>query len=171
MDFASPDFRFWLQAGLFALLVLAAWRWGAGPERALAGVLAWFGIGDALNHAIFGSWTDFATVDTGHLVIELVALGVALSVALLANRMYPLWFSAFQLIALFAHLARDLAQGIAPLAYLIMYIGPSYCQIILLSGGIWLHRRRVRRHGPYRSWRSFSHRSPAMRRPNWPSGF
>lgn len=170
MDFASPDLRFWLQAALIAAVAIAAWRWGAGPERVLAGVLVWFSAGDALNHAIFGIWTDYATVDIGHVVIELVALAIALLVALFANRMYPLWFAAFQLIALLAHLARDLAEGIASLAYLMMYIGPSYFQIILLAGGIWLHRRRVLRHGRYRSWRSFSPLSRGPMRSNWPKG-
>lgn len=170
MDLSSPDLRFWLQAAIFATLALAAWRWGAGPERVLAGVLVWFSAGDALNHAIFGDWTDYSAVDAGHVVIEVTALAVSLAVALLANRMYPLWFAAFQLIALLAHVARDIAQPIAPLAYLIMYIGPSYCQIILLAGGIWLHRRRVRRYGRYRSWRNFSYPSPETAHSIWRNG-
>lgn len=169
MDLSSPDTRYWIQAVAFGLLALAAWRWGGGPERILAGVLVWFSAGDALNHRLFEVEDHYMTVDTGHLVIDSVALAVALAVALRANRVYPLWFASFQLLALMAHLARDVAQSAAPIAYLVMYIGPSYCQIIILAAGIWAHRRRVLRHGPYRSWRTSLRRLPEMRRPKSPT--
>jgi voltage-gated potassium channel Kch len=161
------DLRLWLQTAAFVLLALAAWRFGGGPERILAAVLVWFRLGDAANHALFAA-ADIARLNLGHVMIDVVALAVAVTVALFANRMYPLWFAAFQLLAVFAHLAREMAPGVAPLAYGIMYIGPSYFQIFLLAGGIWLHHRRVRRYGPYRSWRNFSPRSPAMTRSGWP---
>lgn len=170
MDLTSADTRFWLQAIIFGLLALSAWRWGGGPERILAGVLIWFSLGDTLNHWLFEVETHYMTVDTGHMVIDLVALAVSFAVALRANRLYPLWFAAFQLLAMMAHLARDVAQEASPIAYLIMYIGPSYCQIIVLALGIWCHRRRVLRYGPYRSWRSSSPRSPETRRMNSPGG-
>ncbi|ANY19739.1 hypothetical protein A6F68_01222 [Tsuneonella dongtanensis] len=170
MDLTSADTRYWLQAAIFGLLALSAWRWGRGPERLLAGVLVWFSAGDAINHALFEVDDRYMTVDTGHLVIDLVALAVSLAVALRANRIYPLWFASFQLLAVMAHLARDVAQEAAPLAYLVMYIGPSYCQIIVLAVGIWCHRRRELRYGPYRSWRTSSPRSRATAPPNWPTG-
>ena len=169
MDLTSGDTRFWIQTVAFGLLALAAWRWGVGPERLLAGVLVWFKVSDALNHRLFEIEDHYMTVDAGHLVIDVVALAVALAVALRANRVYPLWFAAFQLLAVMAHLARDVAQGTAPIAYLVMYIGPSYCQIIVLAVGIWCHRRRVIRHGPYRSWRTSSSPLPETRRRNWPT--
>ncbi len=164
------DIRYWLQIAVFVALALAALRWGAGPERALTGLLVGMSISDAANHALFEVGARFMTVDTGHVIIDLAALAVSLAVAISANRMYPLWFAAFQLIAVFAHIARELAHDTAALAYQILFIGPSYCQIIILALGIWLHRRRVRQYGPYRSWRTFLHRSQARTPTSWPNG-
>jgi hypothetical protein len=165
---ANGDIRFWGQIAAIACLVLAAWRWGAVPERILAGVLVWFQAADAVNHALapFAGFTIFA----GHFVIDAAAAVVTVVVALQANRIYTLWFAAFQLLALFAQIARDLATGVAKLAYEVLYTGPSYFQILLLAGGIWLHHRRAARFGPYRSWRSSSHPSPGPTRSRWPNG-
>jgi hypothetical protein len=154
----SGEFRYWLQMAMFAALALAAWRWGGGPERALAAVLVGMAAVDAgINHQLF---SDPLHLEFGHFAIDLAAALIAIAVALFANRMYPLWFAALQILSVMAHLAQGLAHGIAKLAYVVMYTGPSYFQIFLLAGGIWAHRRRVLRFGSYRSWRSFSLLSP-----------
>ena len=153
----------------FVLLALAAWRWGEGPERALALVLVWFRIADWSYHGLFEKSLQLTDIDLAHALIDMVACMAALAVALYANRIYPLWFAAVQLLALFAHFARALAVDILPVVYAIMFIAPSYLQIVILALGIWLHRRRIRRYGPYRSWRSSSPRSPVLRPGSWPS--
>lgn len=99
-------------------------------------------------------------VDRGLFLIDLLVAVTMIAVALRANRMYTLWIAGFQIIAVMAHFARGLSEAISPIAYLIMFVGPSYFQIIILGCGIWLHARRVKRHGTYRSWRSSSNRSP-----------
>lgn len=164
------EVRLWLQIVAIASLLLAAWRIGGGPERALAGMLAGMMATDLLYHAVFEGMRFMPDQAAVHMALDLTALGVAVFVALFANRIYPLWFAAFQLIAVLAHLARDVAPGVARLAYGIMYIGPSYFQILLLALGIWLHHRRERRFGPYRSWRSSSHPSPGPMQNRWPNG-
>lgn len=157
------------QTFVFLALALAAWRWGAGPERALAAVLVWFRVADWIYHGVFETSLRLTDVDLAHAVIDVVAAAAAFLVALSSNRTYPLWFAAVQLLAVFAHLARALAVDILPQVYAMMFIGPSYLQIAILALGLWFHHRRVRRHGPYRSWRNSSRPSPGLPRASWPS--
>ena len=164
------SYRVAAQTIAFALLALAAWRWGAGPEWAVAAILVWFRVADWTYHGVFQSALDLTEIDFAHALIDGVACAAAFAIALHANRIYPLWFAAAQLLALFAHLAREMAVDILPMVYAIMFIAPSYLQIIILAVGLWLHRRRVRRYGPYRSWRTSSNRSPVATRSGWRNG-
>lgn len=153
----------------FLGLALAAWRWGAGPERALAAILLWFRLADWTYHGVLEGALELVDIDLAHALIDAVACAAAFAVALSANRIYPLCFAAVQLLALFAHFARAMAVDILPTVYAMMFIAPSYLQILLLAAGIWAHRRRVRRFGPYRSWRHSWSRSPEAMQPGWPS--
>lgn len=144
-----------------AVLALATFRWGAGPEKATAGWLAAIVVVDRIYHRLLPEGGDWAGVDWGHFTIDASALAVALAIALFANRMYTLWIAALQLIALQAHVARQLAEGILPTAHALMAIVPFYAQMALLAGGLLLHRRRLKLYGTYRSWRVASLRDPA----------
>jgi hypothetical protein len=162
--------RVFAQTLALVLVVAAAFVWGAGPERASAATLAWLRLADLAYHAVFGPAVQLASTDIAHAAIDTVALAAFVIVALQANRIYPLWLAALQLLAVYAHIARDIAHAISPLGYAVMYIAPSYFQIILLACGIWLHRRRLRRVGSYRAWRRSSSPSPAPGRRIWPNG-
>ncbi|MGN6496625.1 MAG: hypothetical protein ACTHK5_04695 [Tsuneonella sp.] len=154
----------------FFALAFAAWRWGGGPERATAAILVWFRLADWSYHGLFQQALDLTNIDLAHALIDFVAGIAAFAIALFANRIYTLWFAAAQLLAVLAHIARMLAVGIHPIAYAVMIMAPSYLQILLLAGGIWAHHRRVKRFGPYRSWRLSSNPLPARARAGWRSG-
>ena len=166
----SGELRYWLQMLAFAAVAFAAWRWGRGPERALAAVLIGMALFDGINHTVLSAPNGMLSVAAGHFIMDAGGALAAIGIALFANRVYALWFAAFQFIALLAHLAHGVTHGIAQLAYMMMYTGPSYFQILLLAGGIWFHHRRERRFGPYRAWRSFSRRSPETMPRSWPNG-
>lgn len=149
-----------LDMALLALLLAAALRWGASPERLCASVPVGMEAMDAVYHALAGRGAVYLSVDVGHLVIDSLAAAALLAVALNANRYYPLWMVAFQLISVLAHFAREASTAVAGLAYAYLAYGPFYLELAVALVGIALHARRVRRAGTYRSWRASLSRSP-----------
>jgi len=136
------------------LLAGAIWRRGGDPERWLIGtfivtmvipiwVLTW----------LFSAESARQTVTQIRLLIDVVAAALFIAIALKANRNYPLWVAGFQLVALGSYLVSLVAVGVSPLALVILNVGPSYCQPLVLIGGFIRHQRRERRFGPYRDWR------------------
>lgn len=154
------DWLWILNAALVGLPMLAAWRWGAAPERICATVFVGNLVVDRLYHLAVGRGTLYRSVDLGHLAIGVATIIVLASVALKANRLYPLWLSAFQGLVIISHFTREASAKISFLAYALLTYGPSLFQIAILVCGIALHARRVNRYGSYPSWRSSLSRSP-----------
>jgi hypothetical protein len=141
---------------IVSLLVgLAMLRWGGGPERAIAvmftGVmmlpLIMFRIWATTGSMMFGSLAPI------YVALDVVALAGFVMIALNANRNYPLWIAGFQIVAVGAHLVRGLIDTISPMAYVLLAVGPSYCQLALMLAGLLRHRARCRKFGSYRDWR------------------
>lgn len=135
------------------LLAAAIWRWGGAPERWLIGVF----LATMVAPIYIATWLGFDAIETGPtafaaVLIDLLAAVLFTSVALNANRNYPLWIAGFQLVAVVAHLVKAMVGAGSPLAFAILVIGPSYCQLLLLIGGFVRHAVRERRFGPYREW-------------------
>jgi len=140
---------------LIALLLAGAiWRRGGDPERWL--------IATFLGTMVVPIWIQWlldpapsisGPVMQVRLLIDVLAAMLFTAIALRANRNYPLWIAGFQLVALGGYLVNLIAVGVSPLAVVILMVGPSYCQLLLLLGGFVRHLRRERRFGPYRAWR------------------
>jgi hypothetical protein len=79
---------------------------------------------------------------------------IFIAIALFANRNYPLWIAAMQVLAMTAHLARGLAETISPIAYITMVVAPGWFQLLFLALGLLGHILRKRSHGEYRDWRT-----------------
>ncbi|WP_324074046.1 MAG: hypothetical protein RSE14_12185 [Erythrobacter sp.] len=135
-------------------LALAVWRWGGGPERWLTGIFVATmvvpvyllrGAGLGLPTAGPDAWLYFG--------IDLVAMAGFGLVALNANRNYPLWVAGFQLVAVGAHMIKGMVEGVSLFALVILIVGPSYCQLLVLIAGFVRHVRREKRFGTYRDWR------------------
>lgn len=136
------------------LCVLATWK-GGGPEKAIAATFAGMWLFDLVLHAAAQALSSTIIVPTGHLVIDLMASGAFVGIALVANRVYPLWIASLQLISTIAHFVRALYPSISQSALAILMITPSYFEILAFTIGTWCHLRRVRQAPPPRSWESF----------------
>ncbi|WDA42779.1 hypothetical protein [Erythrobacter sp. BLCC-B19] len=140
---------------LFAFALAGAiWRWGAGPERWTIGVfLATMVLPIYVIWWVGGQSYADGSYDLWYFVIDVVAVGLYLLLALHANRNYPLWIAGLQLVSVVAHLSGTLVDTINPFALAVLVIGPSYGALIVLTIGFWRHRFRERRYGQYREWR------------------
>jgi uncharacterized membrane protein len=124
------------------------------PEKLMAGLMLVTAVLSRTYFTLVGENPQLSSINLGYLAIDVLMAVAMIAIAVRANRMYTLWMAGFQIIALMAHFARGMTDAISPIAYLIMYVGPSYFQIIILAFGIWFHHRRVKRHGAYRPWRN-----------------
>jgi hypothetical protein len=128
-------------------------RLGGTPERLAAAIMAAWLLSDWVYHQLFGP-SGFATVDPVHVVLDGAALLALSTLALRANRMWPLWAAAAQLICVSGHVAASIEPGGMRRAYWAMTQIPQYIQLIALVLGAVAHARRQRRVGQYRSWRA-----------------
>ena len=142
--------------GILALAVVIAAAFvavarGGPPERLAAGIIVGWIMADAGYHLAFGP-SGFTRVDPVHLVLDGGELVAILWLALRANRMWPLWAAAAQLICVSGHMALFVEPGMTQ-AYWAMTQLPQYIQLTALVLGAVAHARRYDRIGPYRSWR------------------
>ncbi len=136
--------RFLIQVTLLLLVVHFAFSKGGKPERYVAFIL--FGMLLAsTGYALFaGEWPKYQVIPWYRVVIDAVGFALMLTVALRADRWWPLWVSAVQLLAVLAHLLRALDASLPPLAYAIMERWPFWVAIAITGIGTYLHHRRVR---------------------------
>ena len=142
----------WLSRLLLITTIGFAARKGDEPERLVAIVLGTGFLLDFPNHLLFGDPTWFE-VNPGHFVIDLWVLLTVTWVALKANRGWPLWVSAMQLIVVMAHIAKLFEIDEARLSYWVMTQVPTLAQQVVLIIGTHAHALRERRIGAYAAWR------------------
>lgn len=154
LELLASDYRILAQDILAVTLVVAAFIWGGGPERAVAATwLFVFEIPEWINQLVSAEGHQLADVDYFLASLDLLAGVSWIAIALCANRTYPLWIAGMQLLAMTAHVARGLADAISPVAYITMVIAPGWFQLFFLAGGVICHIFRKRKYGAYRDWR------------------
>ena len=141
--------RFAIQVVLILVVLAAAWRFGARPEKAVATIYAAMLFLDVGKVMLVGQWDDgsYGSLVTFRFLLDLAALVGVASVALLYDRWWTLWVGSAQLLALCAHLLKAVQAPLNPLVYSTMERWPVWIAIVVTGLGTYLHWTRHRRTG------------------------
>lgn len=137
---------------VFLAVGALALRLGGPPEQYAAGIIVGWLLASLAYQAIAGP-ASFGRVDPARFALDTAELVAIFAVALRANRMWPLWAAAAQVICIAGHIAAFIEPGGMRRAYWVMTQMPPFIQVIALSLGALAHAARWKRIGPYRSWR------------------
>lgn len=127
---------------------------GGAPERIVGAALLIAAVAGRILQA--PAVSRFIGVDWGVLGIDVALMFVLLGVALYADRFWPLWLAAFQILGTGGHIVRGMDADVARIAYAILLASWSYPMLLLLVIGTARHGARLRRHGYDLDW---SHRA------------
>jgi hypothetical protein len=146
----SPE---WSAPNVYVYTALAFGCWayalarGGGPEKAGATVIA---------VSILLAWVTppltLRTIEFELVAVDILWMIAFLALALKADRFWPLWIAAFQVITLAGHVVRLIEPDIAGRTYVFMVVVWSYPMILLIIVGTWRHQQRLARFGFDRSW-------------------
>ncbi len=150
-DFADPRIAA-LFACLGAILTLA-WFLGGGPERKGAYTIAAMLVVQALLYSTV-SEPRFDRIDAVALTADGVGLLGFTAIALNANRVWPLFAAAMELISVLAHLTQGF-EVMVDQSYADFKAMPSIAALLSLLLGLIFHRIRIVRYGFDRDWVSF----------------
>lgn len=142
----------WTLRLIIAAIVVFVFRKGGEPEKLVAIVLVTTTGLDLANHAMFGDPVFFA-VNPGHIVIDTWAMIALLWIALRANRGWPLWVSAAQIIVVLGHVSKIIDLSLVRYGYFAMIQMPMNIQVCALLLGTLAHVRREEQIGRYHAWR------------------
>jgi hypothetical protein len=150
-----------LPVPVYYALLLLCWGYallrGGAPERIGATIVL---VGSLLTLAAVSSLAvSYASVETGVLLVDAATLVAFLILALRAERFWPIWLTALQLIGTTGHVIKLVEPDIIPRAYAFAAIFWSYLMLPLLALGTWRHQQRLARNGVDKSWSTFSGRS------------
>lgn len=126
----------------FVIVVMfATWR-GGGPERgtAVAFVLALAGSASVGFIEVPG---EFRVVPIGLLLVDFLLLAGLCTIAVRANRWWPIPVAGCQLVAVLVHAGKLLQPAMIPNSYAFLITIWSWPMVALLASGTWAHRRRL----------------------------
>lgn len=127
---------------------------GAEPEKIAAAIIA---IGSVLTYAVMPtSAASYHSVRLDAFVIDLVCLVAFVILALRAERYWPSWVAALQLIGIAGHGVKLMDPDVIRRAFAFALAFWSYPMLLLIALGTWRHQVRLARFGTDPSWSSSS---------------
>jgi uncharacterized membrane protein len=124
-----------------ALSCLTAWFRGGTPERLGALLLATAAVVSTLV-ADSGSY-PFAEFEWGLFAIDSILFLTLVWLALSADRYWPMWLAALQLVSVWVHPAFAFSQSKIAFAYAVTSIFWSYPMLMILAIGAVRHHKRT----------------------------
>jgi hypothetical protein len=134
---------------LASCLVYALLR-GGSPEKIGAAMMAVGSVTTIVVLSFVG--VSITSVEYGVLLIDSVFLVALSALAIRADRYWPLWVTALQLLTVAAHVAKLIEPNMIFQAYIFLMVVWSYPQILLIALGTWRHQKRLRASGWDRAW-------------------
>jgi hypothetical protein len=143
-----------LNVVVYQVLLLACWAYalvrGGTPERIGVTILV---AGSYLTMAAASVFhTRFRSVEVGILIVDLLCVAAFLALALRADRFWPLWVAALQIIGTAGHAVKSVDPDIVGRTYAFMLAIWAYPMILLMIAGTWRHRQRLAHRGVDKSW-------------------
>jgi len=136
---------------------LYAYARGGAPEQIAAAIIA---VGSVLTYAVMPtSGTSYHSVRLDAFLIDLACLIGFLVLALRAERYWPLWVTALQIIGIAGHGVKLADPDVVRRAFAFALAFWSYPMLLLIALGTWQHQRRLKHFGTDPSWSSSSARS------------
>jgi hypothetical protein len=143
---------------LFSSLCVASCVYAVGrgglPER-IAGIALLVAYVLSLT-ATQGSVHRFHAFEWGLFAIDLFLLAILVYLAHVAQRFWPLWMSAMQVISVLSHLPPAIKENILPWAYREAVSLWSYPMLGLLFAATYWHQQRQRTYGADPAWKALS---------------
>lgn len=139
-------------------LLLLCWAYallrGGAPEKIGTSIVL---VGSLLTLATVSTQArSYASVEIGVFLVDVATLLAFLVLALRAQRYWPLWLTALQLIGTAGHIVKWADPDLMPKAYAFAAIFWSYPMLLILALGTWRHQQRLKRFNVDRSWSSSS---------------
>lgn len=94
----------------------------------------------------------FATADPTSLVVDVLVLLAYGSIALHANRLWPLWAASLSLLSVLSHFARWVQVAIHPYAYVLLSTLPTAMSLLAMAIGTMNYHRRIKAGLPCPDW-------------------
>lgn len=107
-------------------------------------VAAIFLIGDFATYALRSEVASYSTVETGVLIVDVIAFLGFTYAALISDRFWPLWVSGIQLTTSMGHVLKAVDTNLLPLAYAAALRFWAYPILIILAVGTWRAQRRAK---------------------------
>jgi hypothetical protein len=125
---------------------------GGPPERWVAVLLAFADIASLI--AVTARPVRYHHDEYGLLLVDGLLLVALHRIALRSTRWWPLYVTAFQLIAVGVHVMRIVAPHTLPMTYFNVTAMCSYPMVLALFAGTWRHRQRLAFLGQDPAWKA-----------------